>query len=416
MHTRKLCLLKIDIFEQILNGANSSVKPILEIQNISKKYCIQHQAGGYLSLRDRMASALKFERTQTEDFWALKDVSFTVNPGESIGIIGRNGAGKSTLLKILSKITPPTQGSIISRGRIASLLEVGTGFHPELSGRENIFFNGSLLGMKRKEIENKFDEIVDFAGTEKFLDTPLKHYSSGMQLRLAFAVAAFLEPEILIIDEVLAVGDAEFQKKCLGKMEDVSKSGRTILFVSHDLNAISNLCLKTIVLHKGAVSYLGETMKGIAFYQDGFKKADIFRKDDTKKKRPISFTMIKVCNPQGELRSNFLHNEPIMLDFEISINDSSLRCDLFIMVLDSRKRRIFALESNHLKEKMKVIIEPDTLVRGSYSICAFINQPNIARIDEVDDVCNFEIIDTGSQMLKHGDYDYGSVFGRGHWV
>ena len=229
------------------------MKPILEIQNIGKKYQIQHLTGGYLSLRERMMSAIKFQRNEKEDFWALKDVSFEVQPGESLGIIGKNGAGKSTLLKILSKITPPTTGRIVSRGRIASLLEVGTGFHPELTGRENVFFNGSLLGMKRREIEAKFDEIVDFSGVEKFLDTPLKHYSSGMQLRLAFAVAAFLEPEILIIDEVLAVGDAEFQKKCLGKMEDVSKSGRTILFVSHNMGSIKSLCKQAILLDGGQI-------------------------------------------------------------------------------------------------------------------------------------------------------------------
>lgn len=243
------------------------MKPILEIQNIGKKFRIQHLAGGYLSLRERMVSALKFERNTLEDFWALKDISFEVQPGESIGIIGRNGAGKSTLLKILSKITPPTTGRIISRGRVASLLEVGTGFHPELTGRENIFFNGSLLGMKRKEIAAKFDEIVDFSGVEKFLDTPLKHYSSGMQLRLAFAVAAFLEPEILIIDEVLAVGDAEFQKKCLGKMEDVSKSGRTILFVSHNMGAIKSLCSKSILLDHGNLTFSGESSQVINEYQ-----------------------------------------------------------------------------------------------------------------------------------------------------
>ena len=242
------------------------MKPILEIQNIGKKYRIQHLAGGYLSLRERLVSALKFERNTVEDFWALKDVSFEVQPGESIGIIGRNGAGKSTLLKILSKITPPTTGRIISRGRIASLLEVGTGFHPELTGRENIFFNGSLLGMKRSEISAKFDEIVDFSGVEKFLDTPLKHYSSGMQLRLAFAVAAFLEPEILIIDEVLAVGDAEFQKKCLGKMEDVNKSGRTILFVSHDLTTVEKLCTRTILLQVGSIHMMTETLAVVNHY------------------------------------------------------------------------------------------------------------------------------------------------------
>jgi lipopolysaccharide transport system ATP-binding protein len=242
------------------------MKPILEVQHIGKKYRIQHLAGGYLSLRERMSNALKFQRDEVEDFWALKDVSFHVQAGESIGIIGRNGAGKSTLLKILSKITPPTTGRIVSRGRIASLLEVGTGFHPELTGRENIFFNGSLLGMKRKEIEAKFDEMVDFSGVEKFLDTPLKHYSSGMQLRLAFAVAAFLEPEILIIDEVLAVGDAEFQKKCLGKMEDVTKSGRTILFVSHDLSSVEKLCHHTILLQSGSIKCIDKTSEVINHY------------------------------------------------------------------------------------------------------------------------------------------------------
>ena len=217
-------------------------------------------------MRERMLGAFQFGKIQTEDFWAVDDVSFEVIAGESIGIIGRNGAGKSTLLKILSKITPPTKGKIITRGRMASLLEVGTGFHPELTGRENIFFNGSLLGMKRREIEAKFDEIIDFSGVEKFLDTPLKHYSSGMQLRLAFSVAAFLEPEILIIDEVLAVGDAEFQKKCLGKMEDVRRNGRTILFVSHDLSAVEKLCPKTILLRGGKIEALSETEKVINYY------------------------------------------------------------------------------------------------------------------------------------------------------
>lgn len=253
------------------------MKPILEVHNISKKYRIQHQTGGYLSLRERMVNALKFEKKNTEDFWALNGVSFTVNPGESIGIIGSNGAGKSTLLKILSKITPPTKGRIVSRGRIASLLEVGTGFHPELTGRENIYFNGSLLGMKRSEIDSKFDEIVDFSGVEIFLDTPLKHFSSGMQLRLAFAVAAFLEPEILIIDEVLAVGDAEFQKKCMGKMEDVSKNGRTILFVSHNLDAVEALCKSAILLKNGAVVNTGVSKDVVAEYIKDNNDRGIFK-------------------------------------------------------------------------------------------------------------------------------------------
>ncbi len=232
------------------------MRPILEIHQLSKRYLINHQHNGYFSLRERMARPFNFRADAVEEFWALQDVSFDVMPGESLGIIGRNGAGKSTLLKILSKITPPTTGKIVARGRVASLLEVGTGFHPELTGRENIFFNGSLLGMKKSEIQSKFDQIVDFSGVEKFLDTPLKHYSSGMQLRLAFAVAAFLEPEILVVDEVLAVGDAEFQRKCLGKMEDVSNSGRTVIFVSHQLNAVRSLCNRGIYLNAGKLELI----------------------------------------------------------------------------------------------------------------------------------------------------------------
>jgi lipopolysaccharide transport system ATP-binding protein len=246
------------------------MKPILEIQSVSKSFKIHHEGVPYLSLRDRLTELVQFKSSGNsyEDFWALKDVSFTVMPGESIGIIGKNGAGKSTLLKILSKITPPTKGKIIGRGRIASLLEVGTGFHPELTGRENVYLNGSILGMRKKEIDIRFDEIVDFAGTEKFLDTPLKHYSSGMQLRLAFAVAAFLEPEILVIDEVLAVGDAEFQKKCLGKMEDVGKSGRTILFVSHNMSAIESLCSKSILLTGGQLTLMDSSAAVIERYMN----------------------------------------------------------------------------------------------------------------------------------------------------
>jgi len=242
--------------------------PIIEIQSVSKKFKISHESSSYLSLRDRIVDKLKFKPSQQqEDFWALKDINFDIMPGDSIGIIGKNGAGKSTLLKILSKITPPTQGKIISRGRIASLLEVGTGFHPELTGRENVYLNGSILGMRKKEIDSRFDEIIDFAGVEKFLDTPLKHYSSGMQLRLAFSVAAFLEPEILVIDEVLAVGDAQFQKKCLGKMEDVTRSGRTILFVSHNMAAVESLCSKGLLLDSGTVAFSGTTRQSIDEYQ-----------------------------------------------------------------------------------------------------------------------------------------------------
>lgn len=233
-------------------------KPIIEINGISKKYALGEMFS-YGNLREEFANSVKgiFKgKTETDKntLWALKDVSFSVNEGEVVGIIGRNGAGKSTLLKILSRITDPTEGEIKLRGRVASLLEVGTGFHPELTGRENIFFNGALLGMTKAEINKKFDEIVAFAEIERFIDTPVKRYSSGMYVRLAFAVAAHLEPEILIVDEVLAVGDAAFQKKCLGKMSDVARGGRTVLFVSHNMVAVEKLCSKGVVLENGISS------------------------------------------------------------------------------------------------------------------------------------------------------------------
>lgn len=245
----------------------------IRAENLSKQYRIGGKQAGYRTFREAILNSMtapirwmRGERKSYETFWALDDVSFEIKQGEAVGIIGRNGAGKSTLLKILSRITKPTKGRVDLYGRVASLLEVGTGFHSELSGRDNIYLNGAILGMSRKEIDRKFDEIVDFSGVEKFLDTPVKHYSSGMYVRLAFAVAAHLEPEILIVDEVLAVGDAEFQKKCLGKMEDVAKQGRTVLFVSHNMGAIENLCNNVIVLNKGQIVNSGKTSDMINYY------------------------------------------------------------------------------------------------------------------------------------------------------
>jgi len=241
---------------------------VIRVENLSKKYVLRHQIEGrsrYTSLRDEMANRLSslFRRRsgsddRREEFWALRDISFEIKQGEAVGIIGRNGAGKSTLLKILSRITKPSKGRVEIEGHVASLLEVGTGFHPELTGRENVFLNGAILGMSRANIKAKFDEIVAFAEVEKFLDTPVKRYSSGMYMRLAFAVAAHLDPEILIVDEVLAVGDAQFQKKCLGKMEQVSSGGRTVLFVSHNLAAIRALCQKGILLKNGRLDLYGD--------------------------------------------------------------------------------------------------------------------------------------------------------------
>ncbi len=242
------------------------MKPIIEVSHLSKRYRIGSNLKPYVTLREAVFSLFDRDRDNKNTFWALEDISFTVEPGETIGIIGKNGAGKSTLLKILSRITPPTRGKAILRGRVASLLEVGTGFHPELTGSENIFLNGSILGLTRGEIINRFKDIVDFSGVHQFLDTPLKHYSSGMQLRLAFAVAAHLDPEILIIDEVLAVGDAEFQQKCLGKMNEVASSGRTVLFVSHNMAAVNKLCEKSILLEHGRIKAIDLTPKVFEIY------------------------------------------------------------------------------------------------------------------------------------------------------
>jgi ABC-type polysaccharide/polyol phosphate transport system ATPase subunit len=269
---------------------------VIRAEGLGKKYIIGHQAERerYTTLRDSVGRSLKnwgrsardmfagkalVAGDETEEFWALKDINFEIKRGDVVGIIGRNGAGKSTLLKVLSRITEPTTGRVTIDGRVASLLEVGTGFHPELSGRENIYLNGAILGMSREEIRRKFDEIVDFAGVEKFLDTPVKRYSSGMYVRLAFAVAAHLEPEILIVDEVLAVGDAEFQKKCLGKMKDVAGHGRTVLFVSHNMGAVLELCNTAITLRSGTTTGTGGVRAQVSDHLNNRVQAQITRRD-----------------------------------------------------------------------------------------------------------------------------------------
>ncbi|HEY4357712.1 MAG TPA: ABC transporter ATP-binding protein [Acidobacteriaceae bacterium] len=259
---------------------------VISVTNLSKRYRISHQATGSRPNTLREVIALKTsklfsrrtpaneeesEAASSEEFWALRDVSFEVKQGEVMGVIGRNGAGKSTLLKILSRITEPTEGRVKIKGRVASLLEVGTGFHPELTGRENVFLNGAILGMSKAEIRRKFDEIVAFAEVEKFLDTPVKRYSSGMYVRLAFSVAAHLEPEILIVDEVLAVGDAAFQKKCMAKLEDVRTSGRSIIFVSHQIATVQRLCNRGLLLNAGRVEIFGETSEALEQYLSGSK-------------------------------------------------------------------------------------------------------------------------------------------------
>jgi lipopolysaccharide transport system ATP-binding protein len=295
---------------------------VIKVENLSKLYYL----GGakHNSLRDAIAGFVKNpRRDRKNELWALKDVSFEVGDGEALGIIGRNGAGKSTLLKILSRITKPTSGAAEIRGRIGSLLEVGTGFHSELSGRENIFLNGAILGMKRTEIDAKFDEIVAFSEIEKFIDTPVKHYSSGMYMRLAFSVAAHLEPEILIVDEVLAVGDVAFQKKCLNKMRDVGKNGRTVLFVSHDMQAVSRLCSRAIWLRDGHLVKTGETGAVITEYLHEQSHSGAEKSWENPAKAPgDEFTRlrrVRVCDPEGKTASALDIRQPIGIEMTYEV-------------------------------------------------------------------------------------------------
>lgn len=315
-------------------------EPVIRVESLSKKYVIGHQMQGrHTTLRDKLAEgaeslsrrlrlrpASKSVANPTcEEFWALKDVSFEINQGDRVGIIGRNGAGKSTLLKILSRITEPTTGRISIKGRVASLLEVGTGFHPELTGRENIYLNGAILGMSKIEIKSKFDEIVDFAGVERFLDTPVKRYSSGMYVRLAFAVAAHLDPEILIVDEVLAVGDAQFQKKCLGKMQNVASEGRTVIFVSHQMAAISNLCSSCVMLQSGELAFYGKTEAAIKYYlQADFEQGQRVE-HDLKEFRPSwskpFITSARILDRNGRERTTFSLGASITIEMTFDITD-----------------------------------------------------------------------------------------------
>jgi lipopolysaccharide transport system ATP-binding protein len=308
---------------------------VIKAENLGKMYTIGHQTerGGYTALRDVLMQNARTLWKKTKDLatgkaiiqgdtmeevWALKDVSFEIRRGEAVGIIGRNGAGKSTLLKILSRITEPSTGRVTIKGRVASLLEVGTGFHPELTGRENIYLNGTILGMTRVEIKQKFDEIVAFAEVEKYLDTPVKRYSSGMYVRLAFAVAAHLEPEILVVDEVLAVGDAQFQKKCLGKMGDVAKEGRTVLFVSHNMAAVQQLCQSGMVLNEGKVNFQGDIGSTINHYVQDVKTVqtvNLAERRDRKGSQWFKFTSVKLFNAEGNEQRQVISGQDLFIRF-----------------------------------------------------------------------------------------------------
>jgi len=335
----------------------------IKVENLSKKYIIRHEkkSAHYETLSESLIqggkdianrilhpfTALKKDGLKQEEFWALKDINFEVNQGDKVGIIGRNGAGKSTLLKVLSRITEPTSGKIHINGRIASLLEVGTGFHPELTGRENIFLNGAILGMSRKEIRLKFDEIVAFAEVEKFLDTPVKRYSSGMYVRLAFAVAAHLESEILVVDEVLAVGDVEFQKKCLGKMDEVSKGGRTIIFVSHNMSAIQEICTKLAVIEGGRVAYKDSVVSGVNEYlKVSASLAGAVNFTNNERKRTPRFSRFQVQNLEGEVTPSFRSGDVMVFKTLVDTNEI-VRDPIFsLRISDSNGVNILTWRSN----------------------------------------------------------------------
>lgn len=330
---------------------------------------------------------------------ALDDISFSVNQGETLGIIGKNGAGKSTLLKILSRVTAPTSGSVKVKGRIGSLLEVGTGFHPELTGRENVYLNGAILGMRKDEVTRKFDEIVAFSGVERFIDTPVKRYSSGMYVRLAFAVAAHLDPEILIVDEVLAVGDAEFQKKCLGKMGDVAEEGRTVLFVSHNMAAIQNLCNRAILIEKGIIADSGETEEVITKYISKFTYSNQFytnpseRRGD-KKIRIENLTLIPERPRTGQ---------PLKCILEVSADESvkdSIVAEYSISFMTDRDQKIFQLHSGHMEKELsirpgrsKIIAEIDSLLLtpGQYRINLWIGSGQLTIHDRIPEAYTMQV-------------------------
>lgn len=356
-----------------------------------------------------------YGRTQNEDsgIWALKDVSFEVEEGERIGIIGFNGAGKSTLLKIFSKITAPTMGQIKIKGKVASLLEVGTGFHPELTGRENIYLNGTILGMKRPEIEKKFDEIVEFSEIGKFIDTPVKRYSSGMYVRLAFAVAAHLEPEILVVDEVLAVGDFAFQRKCLEKMEDVSTGGRTVLFVSHNMGSINRLCNRAVLLRHGEVAAVGPTASVINKYmKEGIAGAAQYNQEHNPEK-PMNLLEARVVNQDGGVVSQFGYDEPVLIRLKYEINEPVRGCYVGIELLTSIGVSVLTTADHDADMTMledrkpgvyegEVVIPPQFLNPGEYMVRVWIADGFAVVAYERLDALRFSVMDTGTPGSHFG--------------
>lgn len=408
----------------------------IKAENLSKAYQLGEFSTGTLSrdierawykLRGKEDPFLKIGETNdrttkgaSDIVWSLKDVNFEIHQGDAVGIVGRNGAGKSTLLKVLSRVTSPTTGSVKLKGRIASLLEVGTGFHPELTGRENIFLNGAILGMRKHEIKRKFDEIVDFAGVERYIDTPVKRYSSGMYVRLAFAVAAFLEPEILVVDEVLAVGDAEFQKKCLGRMQDVSvNDGRTVLFVSHNMGAVANLCNKAIFLRNGTLHSMGATSKIIEEYISFGKQStgEISESDIeySKSSETAYFNNIRIIS-NNEITGSIDSKDEIKIELEYTVTRENALVYPSIHILDNMGTCILAsftgpsatttvdnffgkpLQKGRYRSTM--VVPGNFLNDKTYRISAFLVPENSQDLAIAQDVLMFSVTDTGDMRKE----------------
>jgi lipopolysaccharide transport system ATP-binding protein len=415
----------------------------LRVNGLGKQYRIGARQAGHDQLRDRIAGAASAafgrlfggRRHAAEEsiIWALRDVSFDVGSGEVLGIVGGNGAGKSTLLKILSRITEPTEGGAIVHGRVGSLLEVGTGFHPELTGRENIFLNGAILGMRRAEIARKFDEIVAFAGVEPFIDTAVKHYSSGMYVRLAFAVAAHMEPEILIVDEVLAVGDVHFQKKCIGKMDDVSRQGRTILFVSHNLDALQRLCTRGLLLDRGLVAADGPIDDVIAKYRAGDGAAEGLGTFNPAARRGRGWAQIadvRLVDAGGCRTGGVPADQDLVFEIDLATtagDGARLRGLVVELVVSSADGRPLCSVMNVDDDgvdlpdaaacTVRVRIPAPTFVPGLYRLRAFLGIPHLQHVDEIDDALEFEVL---APLHPWRPYELTALRGhmcrRGEWT
>ncbi|MCH6234048.1 polysaccharide ABC transporter ATP-binding protein [Cognataquiflexum rubidum] len=424
-------------------------KVVISVEDLGKKYRLGSFGTGSLSqdlnqwwakIRGK-ENALKIvdfqgpKNADNDEFWALENLNFEVNQGDILGIIGKNGAGKSTLLKILSRVTTPTLGEIKVKGRIASLLEVGTGFHPELTGRENIFLNGAIMGMTKSEIKGKLDEIIDFSGVERHIDTPVKRYSSGMYVRLAFAVAAHLEPEILIVDEVLAVGDAEFQKKCLGKMKEVSHQGRTILFVSHNMTAVKKLCSKGIVLKQGKISFEGrvgeavETYLNLSLFEE---KSEITWSYSPHAFNPVQITALRVIREDNSLSGNIYIHEDFFVEIEFLNNKEGNHLSSYFEVRKLSEGGVFssanwssaianvdpfsncAYPKGKFKSRMK--IPGNYLNEGSYEISAWVLENISATAAEAKNTLTFNILDDGKMRDEYVGEWFGVVRPKLEWL